>query len=182
MLLYAARLRLPSDTKRQEHLVAVDDVLSELRLVEHRETAIDRLSGGQRKRVACGVELIGKPTMLLLDEPTSGLDPALERRLMLTLRRLADSGRGIVVVTHATSSLSMCDTVVVMGPGGHLLFAGAPTESLEHFRVRAYDEIYDAIDLAVAPPTGATALPTRSQRGPRPRWLSGRSLIKHTRR
>lgn len=179
-LLYAARLRLPSDTRHEEHVVAVDDVLGELRLSEHRDTAIERLSGGQRKRVACGVELIGKPTMLLLDEPTSGLDPALERRLMLTLRHLADSGRGIIVVTHATSSLSLCDTVAVMGPGGHLLFAGAPEESLEHFAVRAYDEIYDAIDLAAAPPTGAIALPARSGRRARTRWLSGRSLIKHT--
>jgi ABC-type multidrug transport system ATPase subunit len=179
-LLYAARLRLPSDTKHPEHVIAVDDVLTELRLAEHGATEIERLSGGQRKRVACGVELIGKPTMLLLDEPTSGLDPALERRLMLTLRRLADSGRGIIVVTHATSSLSLCDTVAVMGPGGHVLFAGAPADSLEHFAVGAYDEIYDAIDLAAAPPTGSIALPARSDRKTRRRWLSGRSLVKHT--
>ena len=90
---------------------------------------VGKLSGGQRKRVACGVELIGKPMMLLLDEPTSGLDPALERRLMLTLRRLADSGRGIVCVTHATSSLSLCDTVVVMGPGGFVLSRARPSRA-----------------------------------------------------
>ena len=84
-LLYAARLRLPSDTRGEEHVAAVDDVLEELRLGDHQDTPIGRLSGGQRKRVACGVELIGKPTMLLLDEPTSGLDPPLEHRLMLDL-------------------------------------------------------------------------------------------------
>jgi ABC-type multidrug transport system ATPase subunit/pSer/pThr/pTyr-binding forkhead associated (FHA) protein len=178
-LLYAARLRLPSDTRVEELTAAVDDVLEELRLREHAETEIGRLSGGQRKRVACGVELIGKPTMLLLDEPTSGLDPALERRLMMTLRRLADSGRGIVVVTHATSSLSFCDTVAVMGPGGHLLFAGAPRDSLDHFQVGAYDEIYNAIDLAELPPP-ASELPLPRQSRVRTRLLSGRSLIKHT--
>lgn len=178
-LVFAGRLRLPSDTRREELAAAVGDVLGELRLGEHADTLIGRLSGGQRKRVASGVELIGKPTMLLLDEPTSGLDPALERRLMLTLRRLADIGRGIVVVTHATSSLSLCDTVAVMAPGGHLLFLGSPRESLEHFGVRAYDEIYEAIDLTESPPeTGAFPL----VRAPRAhtRLLSGRSLFKHS--
>ena len=171
--------RLPSDTRRQELAAAVDDVLDELRLGEHADTEVGRLSGGQRKRVASGVELIGKPTMLLLDEPTSGLDPALERRLMMTLRRLAQLGRGVIVVTHATSSLSLCDTVAVMGPGGHLLFCGSPRESLEHFAVRAYDEIYGAIDLSPVPPTAAE-FPVPRRRRARTRLLSGRSLVKHT--
>lgn len=178
-LMYAACLRLPSDTRSEEHRAAVDDVLDELQLREHASTEVVRLSGGQRKRVACGIELIGKSTMLMLDEPTSGLDPALERRLMLLLRRLADSGRGVVVSTHATSSLSLCDTVAVMGPGGHLLFAGSPRESLEHFHVGAYDEIYDQIDLVEAPTTTIDRPADRPAR-PRRRLLSGRSLIKHT--
>ncbi len=178
-LLYAAHLRLPSDTHRDEFAGAVDDVLSELRLSDHRDKQIARLSGGQRKRVACGVELVGKPTMLLLDEPTSGLDPALERRLMSTFRWLGDSGRGIVVATHATSSLSLCDTVAVMGTGGHLLFAGSPRESLEHFQVSAYDEIYGAIELVdidATTPAPPSARPAR----PRTRFLSGRSLLRQT--
>lgn len=178
-LLYAARLRLPSDTRPAEHSAAVEDVLAELRLGEHQRTQIGSLSGGQRKRVACGVELIGKPTMLLLDEPTSGLDPPLERRLMLTFRHLADSGRGIVVVTHATSSLALCDTVAVMGEGGHLLFTGSPREGLERFAVAAYDEIYNAIELSETP-TVAPRPPAQTQRRPRGRLLSGRSLVKHT--
>jgi ABC-type multidrug transport system ATPase subunit/pSer/pThr/pTyr-binding forkhead associated (FHA) protein/ABC-type multidrug transport system permease subunit len=179
-LRFAARLRLPSDSGHDEIDAAVEDVLGELRLRERAQTKVGDLSGGQRKRVACGVELIGKPTMLMLDEPTSGLDPALERRLMLTMRRLADSGRGIVVVTHATSSLALCDTVAVMGPGGHLLFAGSPRDSLEHFQVRDYDEIYDALDLASV--TSAVAdpqldHPPRARRRAPPR----RSLATHTR-
>lgn len=178
-LLYAARLRLPSDTRPDEHAAAVDDVLGELRLAEHQGTPVGHLSGGQRKRVACGVELIGKPTMLLLDEPTSGLDPALERRLMVTFRRLADTGRGIVVVTHATSSLSLCDTVAVMGPGGYLLSAASPQECLEKFEVPAYDEIYNAIDLADAPVAIEEAEAERQPRARR-RLLSGRSLVSHT--
>jgi ABC transport system ATP-binding/permease protein len=178
-LRYAARLRLPADTRPGELTATIDDALGELRLSEHASTEVGRLSGGQRKRVACGVELIGKPTMLLLDEPTSGLDPALERRMMLMLRRLADIGRGIVVVTHATSSLSLCDTVAVMGQGGHMLFAGSPRDSLEHFEVRAYDEIYDAIDLAEIP-TPTSELSIAASPRVRTQLLSGRSLFKQT--
>ena len=178
-LIYAARLRLPSDTRREEHAAAVDHVLDELRLTEHQDTLIGRLSGGQRKRVACGVELIGRPTMLFLDEPTSGLDPALERRLMTTFRRLADTGRGLVVATHATSSLSLCDSLAVMGQGGYLLFAGSPRESLEHFQVTAYDEIYNAIDLADVP-VRTFEIPASQSPKRHARLLSGRSLVKHT--
>jgi ABC-type multidrug transport system ATPase subunit/pSer/pThr/pTyr-binding forkhead associated (FHA) protein len=173
-LRYAARLRLPKDSRPEEIDSAVEDVLSELRLREHVQTWVGNLSGGQRKRVACGVELIGKPTMLMLDEPTSGLDPALERRLMLMLRRLADSGRGIVVVTHATSSLALCNTVAVMGPGGHLVYAGSPRDSLAHFDVRAYDQIYDALELAAAPQAPEVTLkrpPRRRRRAPARRSL-----------
>lgn len=178
-LSYAAKLRLPSDTRPDERAAAIEDVLEELQLNEHAGTAVGQLSGGQRKRVACGVELIGKPTMLMLDEPTSGLDPPLERRLMLMLRRLADSGRGVVVVTHATSSLSLCDTVAVMAPGGYLLFAGSPRESLERFQVGAYDEIYNQLDLADVPVASGQQAPPAAPRTHR-RLLSGRSLVKQT--
>ncbi len=181
-LLYTARLRLPSDTSRAESAAAVEEVLEELRLDEHADTWVNQLSGGQRKRVSCGVELIGQPTMLLLDEPTSGLDPPLERRLMMTLRRLAQSGRGIVVVTHATSSLALCDTVAVMGEGGNLLFTGSPAEALESFNVAAYDEIYGAAELVEAPKAAAAPAAAGQPRGRSlaGRLLSGRSLLKQS--
>jgi ABC-type multidrug transport system ATPase subunit/pSer/pThr/pTyr-binding forkhead associated (FHA) protein/ABC-type multidrug transport system permease subunit len=179
-LMYTARLRLPSDTSRAECVVAADEVLEELRLGEHAGTLVGRLSGGQRKRLSCGVELVGKPSTVLLDEPTSGLDPPLERRLMSTLRQLSDGGRGIVVVTHATSSLALCDTVAVMGEGGRLLFSGSPRESLEQFNVGSYDEIYGAAELVEAPtppPPGPTGRPHRASAGS---LLAGRSLFRHT--
>lgn len=179
-LMYTARLRLPSDTSHAEGAVAVEEVLEELRLGEHAETFVNRLSGGQRKRLSCGVELIGKPAMVLLDEPTSGLDPPLERRLMSTLRQLSDSGRGIIVVTHATSSLALCDTVAVMGEGGHLLFTGSPRECLERFSVGNYDEIYGAAEL-VEPPATPTPVPARHpSRGSTGPLLAGRSLFRQT--
>ncbi|HKZ13760.1 MAG TPA: FHA domain-containing protein [Solirubrobacterales bacterium] len=179
-LMYTARLRLPSDTSRAECAVAVEEVLEELRLGEHAGTFVDRLSGGQRKRLGCGVELIGRPSMVLLDEPTSGLDPPLERRLMSTLRQLSDGGRGIVVVTHATSSLELCDTVAVMGVGGHLIFAGSPRECLDQFGVGNYDEIYGAAELVEPPAPAPAAPPTEKRRAPTISLLAGRSLFRQS--
>ncbi len=144
-LAFTALLRLSTDVKAAERAARVEETIAELRLEEVADSRVGDLSNGERKRVACGVELIGRPAVLLLDEPASGLDPGLERRLMTMLRRVADQGRGVVVVTHATSSLELCDTVAVMAPGGTLAFAGTPAGALEHFAVPAFDQIYEAL-------------------------------------
>ena len=113
-LRYAATLRLAPDAAVDER---VQSVLQELGLDEQADTLIRNLSGGERRRAACGLELVGDPHLLLLDEPTSGLDAVLERRLMHLFRRLADGGRAVLVVTHATASLDLCDEVVVLERG-----------------------------------------------------------------
>ena len=102
---YTAALRLPHDLSAEEIRARADAVLAELRLTDRAETRLGSLSGGERKRAVFAVELIARPSMLLLDEPATGLDPGLERRLMAILRRVADQGRGVVVVSHATGSL-----------------------------------------------------------------------------
>ncbi len=108
-------------------------MLDELDLVAQRDTPIRDLSGGERRRTACGMELVGNPDVLLLDEPTSGLDPVLERRLMLMFRRLADQGRAVVVATHATGSLGVCDAVARPArPTARSAFSGAPAEARAH--------------------------------------------------
>jgi ABC-type multidrug transport system ATPase subunit/pSer/pThr/pTyr-binding forkhead associated (FHA) protein/ABC-type multidrug transport system permease subunit len=177
----AAVLRLPSDTSEDEIAHHVEAVAAELDLAPWIDGTIGSLSGGQRKRVACGVELIGRPSIFLLDEPTSGLDPPLERQMMQTIRDLADEGRGVAVTTHATSSLSLCDTLAIMAPGGHLAFVGAPSAALERYGVAHYDELYSAAqptqDLALD--DGAPVEPRRASRLPHAsRARSDRSLIR----
>ncbi|MBJ8347145.1 FHA domain-containing protein [Antrihabitans sp. YC2-6] len=125
---YAAELRLPPDTNRVDREEVVATVLGELQLTEHADTRIDRLSGGQRKRASVALELLTGPSLLILDEPTSGLDPALDRQIMATLRRLADSGRVIVIVTHSLSYLEMCDQVLLLAPGGKTAYVGPPDQ------------------------------------------------------
>ncbi|MEA2472395.1 MAG: transport system ATP-binding/permease protein [Thermoleophilaceae bacterium] len=145
-LRYAARLRLPQDTSAEEIDATVERVLAELSLTEHADTKIGSLSGGQRKRTGVATELLSRPSLLFLDEPTTGLDPSLEGRLMRLLRELADGGRGVVVVTHATASLGLADRVVVMGAGGFRVFEGTPAEALAFFGVDSFEAIYDALD------------------------------------
>jgi len=113
-LRYAACLRLDGTATNEARVASV---LDELDLVEQGDTLIRNLSGGERRRAACGLELVGDPRALLLDEPTSGLDTVLERRLMELFRRLADHGRAVLVATHATASLDLCDEVVVLERG-----------------------------------------------------------------
>ncbi|PBC54844.1 ATP-binding cassette domain-containing protein [Rhodococcus sp. ACPA1] len=123
---YAAELRLPPDTSRADREEVIETVLDELQLSEHAATRVDRLSGGQRKRASVAMELLTGPSLLILDEPTSGLDPALDRQIMATLRRLADSGRVVVIVTHSLSYLEMCDQVLLLAPGGKTAYVGPP--------------------------------------------------------
>ena len=88
-----------------------------LRLPEDLKTRIERLSGGQRKRVSIGVELLTKPELLFLDEPTAGLDPALEEQFMDLCRNLARQGRTVLMTTHVMQSLDRLDQVAIMSAG-----------------------------------------------------------------
>jgi ABC-type multidrug transport system ATPase subunit/ABC-type multidrug transport system permease subunit len=143
---YAARLRLPHDTSEEEFAETVDRVVDELELLEHGNTRIEALSGGQRKRVGLAAELLSRPSLLFLDEPTTGLDPGLESRMMGLLKDLADHSRAIVVVTHATKSLGKCARILVMGRGGRLCFDGTPDDALTFFDADTYDDIYAQLD------------------------------------
>jgi ABC-type multidrug transport system ATPase subunit len=113
-LRYAAQLRLDGSADIEAR---VETVLDELGLSAQAEILIRSLSGGERRRAACGLELVGDPPVLLLDEPTSGLDEVLERRLMQLFRRLAGDDRAVLVATHATTSLDLCDEVIVLQDG-----------------------------------------------------------------
>lgn len=165
-LRYAALLRLDAD---EDVDARARQVLAELDLVEQADTLVGDLSGGERRRAACGLELVGRPRVLILDEPTSGLDPVLERRLMLLFRRLADQGRAVVVATHATASLDLCDTVAVMSRGTLDVVPDAD-EAIAALRRAAGDEP----DAAGDPP--AAIDPPRLGIGSRPFLLEYRAL------
>ncbi len=151
-LTYAARLRLPADTGNDEVVRRVDRVLEAVDMTAHRDQRIDQLSGGQRKRVSIASELLNDPSLLFLDEPTSGLDPGLEKKMMFTLRALADSGRTVVLVTHATANITQCDHVVFMSEG-KVVYFGPPGDALGFFGVTSGDfaDIYARLEGAADP-------------------------------
>jgi ABC-type multidrug transport system ATPase subunit len=143
VLRYAAELRL-GRASRAEQQARVEAVLGLLGLAERRRLRVRRLSGGQRKRVSIGVELVAQPAVLFLDEPTSGLDPGLERQLMHTLRDLAHGERTVVLTTHVMETMDVVDLLAVVYDG-HLAFAGPPARALEFFRVAELRDLFDQL-------------------------------------
>jgi len=143
---YAAQLRLPGDTSAAERVQRVTEVLQGLGLQERRDVPVRILSGGQRKRVSMGVELLTKPSLFFLDEATSGLDPGTELQMMRLLRRLADDGHTILLITHATKNVAFCDQVVFLARGGHLAWYGPPDAALAYFDVTDFDAIYEKLE------------------------------------
>eukprot|EP00756_Hemistasia_phaeocysticola_P016830 Hpha_TRINITY_DN15501_c3_g1::TRINITY_DN15501_c3_g1_i1::g.105526::m.105526/K05679/ABCG1; ATP-binding cassette, subfamily G (WHITE), member 1 len=149
---FSAAMRLPQDTPVNVRNDLCEEMLSTLGLTQQRDTyagstTVAGLSGGQKKRLACGVELITNPDILFLDEPTSGLDSYAAMRLCKVLRRVAggysasvgddDHGadahtgpepprpRSVVCTIHQPSSevFELFDDVILLGDGG-LVYAG----------------------------------------------------------
>ncbi|WP_010632809.1 FHA domain-containing protein [Sporolactobacillus vineae] len=143
MLTYAARLRMPEDSSKEEITARVRRVVIDVELDGKENLVIRNLSGGQRKRVSIAVELIADPKLFFLDEPTSGLDPGMERNMMRLLRKLSNTGKTIILITHATANLYLCDKVVFLGTGGKLCYFGPPKGALEFFNVDGYTDVYD---------------------------------------
>jgi ABC-type multidrug transport system ATPase subunit/CRP-like cAMP-binding protein len=150
-LRYAAQMRLPPDTSRADVDAAVDQTLAELGMTPHANTLVGALSGGQRKRASIGVELLTRPRIFFLDEPTSGLDPATDAQMMRLMRQLADGGSTVLLTTHATKNVVLCDKVIFLARGGFLAFIGTPQRALQYFAAEAFDEIYERLGNEATP-------------------------------
>ncbi len=142
-LYYAARLRLPEDLSDEEINRRIDEMLEILKIDPQRwDNPVATLSGGQRKRVSIGIELLPKPGVLFLDEPTAGLDPRTETLMMMLFRQLANQGSTIVITTHLLASFGVLDRVVVLVQG-RLAFYGPGTKFLEYFKASVPADVYD---------------------------------------
>ena len=150
-LFYSGRLRFPPDVTDLEVRGEVDRVLHELDIAHIRKSrigdALQRgISGGQRKRVNLGQELLTRSTrVLFLDEPTSGLDPRASQDIVRLVRQIADGGRIVFIVTHDLTPevMAQVDHLLVLAPGGRLAWIGPPPEAARYFGVSTPDAIFN---------------------------------------
>ncbi len=152
-LYYTARMRLPEDFTQAQIKQRIEEVLEDVDMKHRRGLLVSKLSGGQRKRVSIALELLANPSVFFLDEPTSGLDPGLDRKMMFLLRRLADKGHTIVLVTHATNNINACDYICFLAQGGRLAYFGPPNEAKAYFGKTDFAEIYSALEPTEANPS-----------------------------
>ena len=100
-LKFAANLKLPTSMSKEERYQRVDDIVDELDLSKCKDTVIgtvgNGISGGERRRLAIGLEILNQPSLLLLDEPTSGLDSASALMVGKILKKLAQT-RNITIL------------------------------------------------------------------------------------
>ncbi|KAJ6718684.1 ABC TRANSPORTER G FAMILY MEMBER 28 [Salix purpurea] len=144
-LTYAALLRLPKKLTREEKIEQAELVIMELGLTRCRNSVVGGplfrgISGGERKRVSIGQEMLVNPSLLLLDEPTSGLDSTTAQRIVATLRGLARGGRTVITTIHQPSSrlYRMFDKVVVLSDGCPI-YSGQAGRVMEYFESLGYN-------------------------------------------
>lgn len=138
-LLYTALLRLPKTLTHDEKVQHVENVITELGLIRCKNSMIGGplfrgISGGEKKRVSIGQEMLTNPSLLLLDEPTSGLDSTTAQRILTTVKRLASGGRTVITTIHQPSSrlYHMFDKLVLLSEGCPIYYGPAST-ALDYF-------------------------------------------------
>lgn len=138
-LLFTALLRLPKSLTREEKVQHVEHVLAELGLTRCRNSMIGGplfrgISGGEKKRVSIGQEMLINPSLLLLDEPTSGLDSTTAMRILTTIKQLASAGRTVITTIHQPSSrlYHMFDKLILLSEGCPIYY-GPASAALEYF-------------------------------------------------
>ncbi|KAF5473978.1 hypothetical protein F2P56_005923 [Juglans regia] len=138
-LTYAALLRLPKTLTREQKEKRAIDVINELGLERCQDTIIGGsfvrgVSGGERKRVCIGNEILINPSLLFLDEPTSGLDSTTALRIVQMLQDIAEAGKTVVTTIHQPSSrlFHKFDKLILLGKGS-LLYFGKASEAMVYF-------------------------------------------------
>lgn len=107
------------------------------------------ISGGERKRVSIGQEMLVNPSLLLVDEPTSGLDSTTAQRIVATLRWVARGGRTVVTTIHQPSSrlFRMFDKVVVLSEGSPI-YSGGAARAMDYFASIGYEPGFNFVNPA----------------------------------
>lgn len=138
-LTFTAQLRLPETMSDAQRTAQIEEVMQKLNIVKCQNTPIMLVSGGEKKRVNIGTELLTNPSVILLDEPTSGLDSTTAAALVATLQELAQSGKTVISSIHQPSShvFYSFDKLFVLADG-HMVYNGSPRGCMPYLQSRGY--------------------------------------------
>ncbi|KAK7393054.1 hypothetical protein VNO78_21505 [Psophocarpus tetragonolobus] len=170
---FSALCRLPADLPKPDKVLIVERVIEFLGLQSVRNSLVGTVekrgvSGGQRKRVNVGLEMVMEPSLMILDEPTSGLDSASSQLLLRALRREALEGVNICMVVHQPSYalFHMFDDLILLAKGGLTVYHGSVMKVEEYFadlginipkRINPPDYFIDILE-GIAVPSGSSGV------------------------
>ena len=145
-LVFAGRFKLPRGTSRETIEFLAEEVIADLGLSRVANSLVGDVyrrgvSGGEKKRVNIGLELMAKPSILFLDEPTSGLDSSSAMVVMSSLNNLVKSnGMTICSVIHQPRQqiFEQFDSLILLGVGGRMVYHGDISSVLDYFELRGY--------------------------------------------
>jgi ABC-type multidrug transport system ATPase subunit len=159
-LQFAAAIRSPH-LSRRDRMRRLEGKLVELGLSERRDAVVGSavkktLSGGERKRLNIGMDMIGSADVYLFDEPTSGLSSKDSEHVIEIIRSMAHN-KIIIVTIHQPSSklFQMFHKAILLDKGGRLVFFGTPNDMLRYFAEAEHQHQFGA-DLGACPSCGTT--------------------------
>lgn len=150
-LLDESLLRLPTDISSADRKDRVEQVMDIFGLTPVKNSLVEKLSGGQKKRISIAMEFISNPSLFILDEPDSGLDGVMARDLMEQLRRIADQGKIVIVITHTPDRvIDLFDDLIVLAKDsrrtGRLAFFGPVDQARAFFGKEKMEQIVMSIN------------------------------------
>ena len=150
-LLDAAKLRLPKEVSSEQRVKRVNEVMDIFGLKPVKNNLVEKLSGGQRKRLSISMEFISNPSLFILDEPDSGLDGVMARELFEQLRKIADTGKIVIVITHTPDRvIDLFDDVIVLAKDsartGRLAYYGSIEDARAFFQREKMEQIVKSVN------------------------------------
>ena len=150
-LMDAAKLRLPMDVSAADRKARVEEVMEIFGLTPVKNNLVEKLSGGQKKRLSISMEFISNPSLFILDEPDSGLDGVMARELFEQLRKIADTGKIVIVITHTPDRvIDLFDDVIVLAKDsartGRLAFYGSIEDARKFFGRERMEQIVKSVN------------------------------------
>ncbi|XP_015178266.1 PREDICTED: ATP-binding cassette sub-family G member 1-like isoform X2 [Polistes dominula] len=132
---FACRLKLGQGYSKLKSRFIVNKIAENLGLTKCLETPVGKLSGGEKKRLSIGIEIVTKPAILILDEPTSGLDSSSSNQIINVLHSMSRSGCTIACSVHQPSSqmISKFDNMIIINHGT-TLYCGSRENILDTFK------------------------------------------------